>query len=189
MKRVFYMKTRERVPGDEKNIYLDKIGGVPTHKPEKFPIYLEDEKYGFVMQIYCDKEKFPNIEGVLCWQIYQDVNEEDIPIIIEVPIGAELNTNNEGTPINRLKERIIYYEKGLEPDVLEIGLGIYSDEEEDKYFSSKIGGAIPEDYMSPDFEYIGRMYESIYDADDYGLNFGIEGLNLARNRKGKMELI
>ncbi|MBU7315282.1 hypothetical protein [Paenibacillus oleatilyticus] len=55
------MKTRERVPGDEKNIYLDKIGGVPTHKPEKFPIYFEDEQYGFVMQIYCDKEKFPNI--------------------------------------------------------------------------------------------------------------------------------
>lgn len=48
------MKTRERVPGDEKNIYLDKIGGVPTHKPEKFPIHLEDEEYGFVMQIYCD---------------------------------------------------------------------------------------------------------------------------------------
>lgn len=23
MKRVFYMKTRERVPGDEKNIYLE----------------------------------------------------------------------------------------------------------------------------------------------------------------------
>lgn len=66
------MKTRERVPGDEKNIYLDKIGGVPTHKPEKFPIYLEDDQYGFVMQIYCDKEKFSNIEGVLCWQIYQD---------------------------------------------------------------------------------------------------------------------
>lgn len=42
--------------------------------------------------------------------------------------------------------------------------------------------------MSPD-EYIGRMYESIYDADDYGLNFGIEVLNLTRNHKGKMELI
>ncbi|GLI06806.1 hypothetical protein YDYSG_28360 [Paenibacillus tyrfis] len=40
MKRVFYMKTRERVPGDEKNIYLDKIGGVPTHKPEKIPYFI-----------------------------------------------------------------------------------------------------------------------------------------------------
>uniref|UniRef100_UPI0004715FE7 hypothetical protein n=1 Tax=Paenibacillus ehimensis TaxID=79264 RepID=UPI0004715FE7 len=186
MKRAFYMKTRKRVPGDEKNSYLDKIGGVPTHKPSEFPIYFDDVRYGFLMQIYCDKERFPDIEGVLCWQIYQHVSEQDSPIIIEVPVGAELNSNNEGTSINRLKERIIYYEEGMEPDVLEVGIGIYPEEEELKYYSSKIGGAVPEEFIDCDYEYIGTIFEDV--PVEYELNFGIEALNLVRNRDGKMEL-
>ncbi|MFC8687121.1 hypothetical protein [Brevibacillus porteri] len=186
MKHAYYMKTRKRITGDEGNILLDKIGGVPTHKPSEFPIYIDDVKYGFLMQIYCDKEKFPNVEGVLCWQIYQHVSEQDSPIIIEVPIGAELNTNNEGTPINRLEERIIYYEEGMEPDVLEVGFGIYPEEEELKYYSSKIGGAIPEEFIDSDYEYIGRIFEDV--PEEYELNFGIEALNIVRNPEGRIEL-
>ncbi|ATO50468.1 hypothetical protein P4V86_15870 [Brevibacillus laterosporus] len=186
MKKVFYMKTRERTVQDKNNMFIDRIGGLPTHRPEKFPLYFEEIEYGFLMQIYCDRERFPDIEGVLCWQIYQDINEQDDPIIIEVPLGAELNTENEGTSINRLRERIIYYEEGIEPDVLELGIEVYS-EEAVEYFSSKIGGAVPEEYIDTEFEYLGCIFENL--PEEYELYFGVEALYLVRNRDGEVVLM
>lgn len=113
MKKAFYIRTRKPVNEDKGCIGIDKIGGLPTHKPPYFPTYASGKQEGFLMQIYCDKEKFPDFQNILCWQFYQDVNEEDMITIVEVPIGAELNVNNEGTIIERIKERIIYYEEGF----------------------------------------------------------------------------
>ncbi|CUU50356.1 hypothetical protein [Clostridium beijerinckii] len=184
MKKAFYIRTRKPVNEDKGCIGIDKIGGLPTHKPPYFPTYASGKQEGFLMQIYCDKEKFPDFQNILCWQFYQDVNEEDMITIVEVPIGAELNVNNEGTIIERIKERIIYYEEGLEPDIWEIGADKYSEEEEDLFYSSKIGGAVPDNYIDSELEYIGRIYESI--CDDYELNFGTAVLELCRDKNGKL---
>lgn len=184
MRKAFYMRTRKQVNEEMGYVKIDKIGGLPTHKPPYFPIYSSGEQEGFLMQIYYDKEKFGEFEGILCWQFYQDVNEEDMVTIVEVPIGADLNINNEGTLIERIPERVIYYEEGIEPDIWEIGSDKYSEEEEDMFYSSKIGGAIPDSYINTSIEYIGRIYESI--CDDYELNFGTPVLELVKDKNGKL---
>ncbi|MBC2582810.1 hypothetical protein [Clostridium sp. DJ247] len=48
------------------------------------------------MRIYCDKEKFYRLDGVLCCHIYQPVDKLDEPILVEARIEAELNIDNEG---------------------------------------------------------------------------------------------
>lgn len=184
MRKAYYMKTRKMTDKDRKQINLDKIGGVPTHKPPKFSNLYQDEEMGFIMQIYNDNKKFTKIEGVLCWHIYQDLDEEEEPILVEVPLGSELNTDNEGIVIERLEECVIYYEEGLEPDVLDItGVGITTEEE--KYYSSKIGGAIPEEYLNYDKRFLGCIKE--YICDYYDLNLG-GGLYLLQNREGHIEM-
>lgn len=187
MKKVFYMRINELMPGDRIKTNIDKIGGVPTHKPLEFPKYYGDEEYGFVMQIYCDQEKFPEFDGALCWHIYQPVDEGDEPILVEVPIGAELNVNNEGAVIERLGEKIIYYEEGIEPDVLVIKSPPLEKEEE-SYYDSKIGGAVPEEFVDSDKKFIGWINEYFtrdIKFDDF--NFGAN-IYLFKNEEGKLEM-
>ncbi|KNY27555.1 hypothetical protein [Pseudobacteroides cellulosolvens] len=180
MKKVFYMKTRKPIPEDKKKVNIDKIGGLPTHKPLSFPKYPSGNEKGFIMQIYCDQEKFPDFidNNILCWHIYANVNEHGDYEIVEVPVGAEIN-NNEGKEISRLEERIIYYEIGEEPDILNY------DDEIDDYLTSRIGGSIPEDYIEYEKGFIGWIYESIC---DYELNIGGRTMTLMKNKSGNIEI-
>ncbi len=178
MKKVFYMKTRKPISEDKNKVNIDKIGGLPTHKPVSFPKYPSGNEKGFVMQIYCDQEKFTGFSNVLCWHIYANINEHGDYEIVEVPVGAEIN-NNEGKEISRLEERIIYYEEGEEPDILNY------DDEIDDYLTSRIGGSIPEDYIDYEKEFIGWIYESIC---DYELNFGGRKMTLMKNKSGSLEI-
>lgn len=184
MKKTFYIKVRNPLPEDKQSLNESKIGGLPTHRPKEFPKYLNGTEKGFVMQIYWSEEKFPGISDVLCWHIYQDIEEEDEPILVEIPFGAKLNDKNEGTVIERLEEKIIYYVEGVEPDILEVAEPGLSEEEE-RYYSSKIGGGTPEEYIDYDKEFLGCIYESV--GGNYSLCFGGK-LNLLKNKDGKLEI-
>lgn len=176
MKKVFYMKTRKIKKEDRKNSTLDKIGGLPTHKPLEYPTYPTGKKAGFLMQLYYDESKFPPKEGVLCWQFYQHPEVGGIEFIIEVPVGAELNRNNEGQVSEGTEECVIEYIQGEEPDIWEI------DDCDIDY--SKIGGAIPYGYEGSKCHYIGTLHEDV--CEEFELNLGSISIQLYLDELGNM---
>lgn len=176
MKKVFYIKTRKIQDKDRKNLKLDKIGGLPTHKPVEYPIYPTGKKAGFLMQIYYDEMKFPIKKDILCWQFYQHPEEGGIDFIVEVPLDAELNVDKEGCISKGIQEYVIEYSQGEEPDLWEV------DNCDIDY--SKIGGAIPYGYENSKWCYIGTLHEDI--CEEFELNLGDISIELYLDEKGEM---
>lgn len=72
---------------DYSKFAIDKIGGYPTHLPPN-----DVESYGyFLMQIY-NSEIYNGRQDILCWQLYQLTEFGGATEIVEVPVGAKLNT-------------------------------------------------------------------------------------------------
>lgn len=102
---------------DFSNVYtgkLDKYGGLPTHLP---PVWPTEERWGdrltFLCQLYCDDLKL-SLPNTLCLQIYQlviDGEEGSDPCIIQVPLGAKLNTQKEGISHPYIQEGDIIFEE------------------------------------------------------------------------------
>lgn len=50
---------------------LDRIGGLPTHLPQAFPICSDSgQEMAFLAQLYASHDRF-NVPGALCIQLYQ----------------------------------------------------------------------------------------------------------------------
>lgn len=155
----------------ETNLYMDKIGGYPTHLP---PMELYQKKDYFLMQIYQASGILPKKEGVLCWQFYQSEFGGFIHKIIEVPIGAK---QNEGTQIRKrrwLKEYQILYQKEE-----------WKEEEEIELDSFIINGENNQDFMlgKSGYRQIGMIANVL--CPNRELHFGIEFVRLAINEKTK----
>lgn len=164
MTKAYYMDFIEGHNGS-----LDRVGGLPTHLPPYFPkSEYTGRELAFVMQVYSSKERF-DFEDIQCIQIYQtlDIEEGDDgePVLVVVPKGAKLNTNNEGVRHPDIGNYDIAWRQGAEPDLLEINPG-YTEEEE-KLFSSKIGGAIPPEFIDDDRIFLGQIMQEL---DEF--NFG-----------------
>lgn len=186
------ISVREIEEKDQGKKNLDKIGGYPTHLP---PEGTYEDDY-FLMQIYNDKGIWPYKEGVLCWQFYQ---VEDyggyIENVIEVPVGAKLNTGNEIQKREDLGEYVIEYkeEEEIEDETLsdEEYLDKYDNEDpySDIFCRSKVGGYFGEErkwYEEEGYEYVAILAG---DLCNWEINLGTDRKIIVKNKKtGKLEM-
>lgn len=191
--KAYHMLVRELEESDRIKKNLDKIGGYPTHLPPEGTCGDADF---FLMQIYNDKGIWPYKEGVLCWQFYQgDDFGGYINKVIEVPVGAELNT---GKAINKrrwLNEYVIDYAEEEE----EVDESLPEDEYLEEYcydpditifFTSKVGGYCNkidrEEYEKDGFEYVAYLTDALCDGE---VNLGTTKKTIIRNKKtGVLEM-
>ena len=172
MKPAFYMRFLEGHNGRS----LDRLGGLPTHLPERFPrftTYLGEEKeeLAFIAQFYCTPDRI-NLPGTLCVQLYQDsdVGEggDPLPVAIKLPLGAKENTERAGVVFPGLSEYEILWDAEDDPDV--IPDNAYLTDEEVKLMQSKAGG-IPyytDDELPPGHIYLFQLCEEPADFNFAG---------------------
>ncbi|MDR5588960.1 hypothetical protein [Clostridium aquiflavi] len=158
----------------DSQIYVDKIGGDPTHLP---PEDIDVIGY-FVMQIY-NNERISGNKDVLCWQFYQD--EFGGPMdVIDIPRDAKLNTSKQIKKRRWIDEYLIKYE--------EIEENIVNEKEE---YISVIGGKpnefIKEDCENENAQYVGIIYDDLCPYGDLGL--GYDYMILAKDSEGSLVVI
>lgn len=184
--KAYMMSVREIKEYDKEKKHLDKIGGYPTHLPPKGN-YIEDEDC-FMMQIYNDKESgiWPYKEGVLCWQFYQSEFGGPITSIIEVPIGAGLNIENQIEERRWLNEYVIEYQE-IEEEIEES----LSDDDYDNciLYESKVGGYCTRRdkncFENAGCEYVAMISDALCPNDE--LNLGTCMITILRDKKnGKL---
>lgn len=127
---------------------LDKVGGLPTHLPESFPVSkFTGKKLGFLMQIYCDGERL-DIENTLCLHIYQstEIDDGDDPslVILKLRKDSRVNTGL-GVKYPDIEEQEIEWTIDEEPDILPVSLEMEASNL--KMLGSKLKGATPAEYF------------------------------------------
>jgi len=189
--KAYIISVRKMEEGDKEKKNLDKIGGYPTHLPPK-GTYEEDY---FLMQIYNDKGIWPYKEGVLCWQFYQDDKDGGyIGNVIEVPVGAKLNTGKRIKKRRGLDEYVIEYQEVEEIDDKEaLDYFEYEDKyydflDEDFFIRSKVGGYFWEKkwYEEAGYECVAIISDILCNGQ---LNLGTGQKTIIKNIKtGKLEM-
>jgi hypothetical protein len=120
---------------------LDRIGGLPTHIPEQFPIGPNGEPLAFVAQFEVVEPRI-HINGARFIQVYQDPGDVPWPTAITLNMHAQENIDNLGRVHPLLPQREIIWEQLEEP--VEDGdwgaVDSLSSFEEGKLQSSKAGG-------------------------------------------------
>lgn len=155
---------------------LDRVGGVPTHLPPSFPTNSEGRPLRFLAQFYCDPVRF-RLEGTLCLQIYQDLADDDpIPVIVRVPLSAELNELQLGMPAADIAPHDIEWSYQEDPD--------QSDDDLVELASSKVGGVCYFHHaLNP-----GERLLLFLKEEPVGFNFGCGELILAIDSAGQITI-
>lgn len=192
--KAYVISVRAIEDNEKEKKNLDKIGGYPTHLP---PEGTCGEGDYFLMQIYNDKGIWPYKEGVLCWQFYQDSHGGYIDKIIEVPEGAEFNTDNKIKKRRWLNEYVIEYEE--EEEEVDESLSddeycdrYYGDDDNDILFRTKVGGFCDRgdriQLEEDGYEYIALL--SNFLCPDMELNLGTDLVTIVKNKStGKLEIV
>lgn len=149
---------------DEDSGRFDRIGGLPTHIPDQFPVGADGEKLAFVAQFEVVDPRI-HVNGARFIQVYQDPEGDPWPMAIVLDELAQENSENLGREHPLLPKREIVWEQVEEP--VEFGdwdsVENLPTSEEGKLQSSKAGG----------FCY----YESAIDPEDkFLLQLGEQGL-------------
>jgi hypothetical protein len=148
---------------------LDRIGGLPTHLPEAFPICADTgQEMAFLVQLYSFHDRF-NVPGAVCIQLYQcrgvDDGEDPNPIAVKVPIGALLNEAHRGTSQPTVMPYDIIWDRKEDPDEFPSSGGLSP--EILQLHQAKAGGLPPRDLRITPDKFLGQLTE--YPA---GVNFG-----------------
>jgi len=149
----------------------DRLGGLPTHLPERFPrrkshLGEEREELAFVAQFYCTSERL-NLPNTLCIQLYQDQDAGDggdpLPVAIRLPLGAKENTERAGLIHKGISQYHIVWEAKNDPDMIP-----EDDHLAAELVESKVGGTpyYTDDELPPGHIYLFQLHE-----DPAGLNF------------------
>jgi hypothetical protein len=124
---------------------LDRIGGLPSHVPLAFPrCPYSGQEMAFLAQIYCARPRF-SLPETLCVQLYQrqgvGQGDDPCPVAVRVPLGAPVNTGNQGTCQPRIILHDITWEERIDPES-------EPDFPEDlPLYESKIGGICLHSYL------------------------------------------
>lgn len=167
MKPAWYMRfSEDSSPEHDTGDCPDRIGGLPTHLPEGFPVCESTgETLAFIAQLYCTPERLA-IQDTLCVQLYQDDEYEPAPVAIRIPIDAQLNRENCGLAHPDIKRLRIDWD--LKTDADEIPTTFELTDEERQLMQSKVGGT---PYYTDDELPAGHVYLFQLQEDPAGFNF------------------
>jgi hypothetical protein len=130
----------------------------------------------FLAQFYCDGIRL-RLDDALCLQVYQDEPDGDpIPVVVRVPLGAELNIAQLGTPNPDVVPHDIEWEYREDPDE--------ATDEQVELAASKIGGAC----YFPHALDPGERLLLFLDEDPANFNFGGDELMLAIKENGEIRV-
>lgn len=138
---------------------LDKIGGLPTHRPEAFPTSESTgEELAFIAQFYCTPDRL-TIPNTLCVQLYQDIEDEPEPVAIRLPLDARENLDNLGSVHPSIRQLRIDWELRSDPD--EIPEDFELTDAERQLMESKVGGTpyYTDDELPLDHAYLLQLCE------------------------------
>ncbi len=162
---------------------LDKIGGLPTHKPEVFPICESTgEQLAFIAQIYCTPDRLI-IPNTLCVQLYQEVIDEPAPVAIRLPIDAQENLNNLGCIHPYIRQLRIDWELRSDPDEIPETLELTDDELQ--LMESKVGGT---PYYTDDEVPLEHVYLFQLREEPAGLNFAGRKAIVTMDQDGRLHV-
>jgi hypothetical protein len=168
MVAAWYMKFRDGHSG-----CLDRVGGLPTHLPPKWPRSSDGERdLRFLAQVHCDGTRLSLGETFLL-QIYQDIPEGDVgPVVVKLAHDAKQNARNEGQPDPGVKPFDIQWEYREDPD----------DSEQIERVDSKLWGTCFFSRVIGE----GKRLLLTFDEDPACFNFGGDELMLAINGAGEI---
>jgi hypothetical protein len=167
MREAHYMKMRSQ--SEEEAGDFDRIGGLPTYLPPKFPTSLEfGTEYCFLMQILSMDRL--GLKGWRCLQLYQsgevDDGDDPAPVALLVPEDAPTNDHQLGRACDTLRPCRIDWEFRQDPDEFPRTAGVT--DQLTSLLKSKLGGVPPA--MNPPIDharFLGQVAE-----EPFGFNFG-----------------
>jgi hypothetical protein len=162
---------------------LDKIGGLPTHLPENIPICkLTCEPLAFIAQFYCTKDRL-SIPNTLCVQLYQELEDEPLPVALRVAFDARENQEQLGLAHPSIQQMRIDWEFRSDPD--QIPDSFEFTDEERQLMESKVGG-VP--YYTDDELPFGHLYLFQLREEPAGFNFADRTAIVTMNPEGLLHV-
>lgn len=162
---------------------VDKIGGLPTHLPEVFPVCNSTgEELAFIAQIYCTNERLA-VPNTLCVQLYQDLEDDPLPVAIRLPLGAKANSENVGCVHPDIRRLRIDWQLEHDPDEVPDSLELTDNER--RLMESKVGGT---PYYTDDELPQGHTYLFQLCEDPGGFNFADRKVIVTMDLEGLMHV-
>ncbi|QDT78575.1 hypothetical protein Mal35_20240 [Gimesia maris] len=168
---------------------LDRIGGLPSHLPDSFPVGPNGEELAFLAQFECIAPRL-EIPGIKFIQIYQDLVGEPWPHAVTLGHDAIENIEQVGVRHPNLSRyEIIWneYEEPVEPYDWD-GVEVLSEIEEGILQSPKAGGfCYLDSTISSDEQFLLQLPEE--DLSPNNRIFGGLTLLIVLNSNGEVEAL